>query len=43
MEFQAPTEVYASALSELRSRDVTDAEVLARAEQMLGSDVVARH
>ena len=43
LEFQAPTEMYAAALSELRSRDFTDAEVLARAEQMLGSELVARH
>jgi glyoxylase I family protein len=42
LEFQAPTDVYAAALEELRSRNVSDAEVLARAEQLLGSESVAR-
>jgi catechol 2,3-dioxygenase-like lactoylglutathione lyase family enzyme len=42
LEFQAPTEAYAAALADLRSRDVSDEEVLAVAEQMLGGEVVAR-
>jgi glyoxylase I family protein len=43
LEFQAPSDLYAAALSELHSRDVSDAEVLARAEQLLGAQSVARH
>lgn len=42
LELHAPSAVYAAALAELRSRQVPDAEVLAMAEQLLGSDVVAR-
>jgi glyoxylase I family protein len=42
LELQAPTEVYAAALAELRSRDVPDAEVLAMAEQLIGGEFVAR-
>ena len=42
LELHAPTEMYAAALADLRSREVSDAEVLAMAEQMVGSDLVAR-
>jgi glyoxylase I family protein len=36
LEFHAPTTLYAAALTELRSRDVPDEEVLARAAALLG-------
>ena len=42
LELQAPSEMYAAALSDLRSREYSDAEILAVGEQMLGSDIVAR-
>ena len=42
LELQAPTEAYAAALADLRSREVSDTELLARAEQMLGPEIVAR-
>jgi glyoxylase I family protein len=42
LEFQAPSEIYAAALNDLRSRDVSDAEVLEVARQLLGDEVVAR-
>ena len=35
LEFHAPTALYAAALAELKSREVPDAEVLARAETLL--------
>lgn len=40
LEFQAPTDVYAAAVQDLRSRKVSDAEVLAVAKQLLGPDLV---
>ena len=42
LEFQAPTEMYAAALRDLRSRDVSDAELLAVAEQLVGPEFVPR-
>lgn len=42
LEFQAPSAAYAAAMADLRSREVSDAEVLARAAEMLGEDFVAR-
>jgi catechol 2,3-dioxygenase-like lactoylglutathione lyase family enzyme len=42
LELQAPTEMYAAALADARTRDVSDAEVLAMAEQMLGGELVVR-
>jgi glyoxylase I family protein len=41
LELQAPTPAYAAAVAQLRSREVSDAEILAMAREMLGSDVVA--
>lgn len=43
LEFQAPNEAYSAFLGELRTRDVTDAEVLDRARQVLGAEIVAGH
>jgi glyoxylase I family protein len=40
--FQAPSEIYAAALNELRSRDVSDTEVLDVARQLLGDEFVVR-
>lgn len=40
LELQAPTEAYAAALADLRTRDVPDAEVLAQAAAMLGPELV---
>lgn len=42
LEFQAPTDMYAAALRDLRSRDVSDAELLAMAEQLVGPEFVPR-
>ncbi len=42
LELQAPTELYAAALADLRSRDVPDAEVLAAAAQLVGPEFVPR-
>ena len=42
LEFQAPNAMYAAALADLRSRDVSDSEVLANAAAMVGEDFVAR-
>ena len=42
LEFQAPSAMYAAAVADLRSRDVSDAEVLAAAAEMVGKDLVAR-
>jgi glyoxylase I family protein len=42
LELTASTEQYAAALEQLRTREMSDAEVLAIAEQMLGPEVVAR-
>lgn len=42
LEFQAPSEPYAAALADLRSREVSDEELLARAAEMVGEDMVAR-
>ncbi|HSO63886.1 MAG TPA: VOC family protein [Ornithinibacter sp.] len=38
LEFYAPNEVYSAALTDLRSRDVTDEEVLETAQRLLGDD-----
>jgi catechol 2,3-dioxygenase-like lactoylglutathione lyase family enzyme len=40
LELQAPTELYAAALADLRSRDVPDAEVLAAAAELVGPEFV---
>ncbi|GAB3674262.1 VOC family protein [Angustibacter aerolatus] len=42
LELQAPSQVYAAALAQLREREVPDAEILAIAEQLLGPELVAR-
>ncbi len=42
LELSASTEVYAAAIADLRSREVSDEEVLAIAAQMLGPGVAAR-
>lgn len=42
LELQAPNEMYAAALADARTRDIPDSEVLAMAEQMVGSEFVAR-
>jgi catechol 2,3-dioxygenase-like lactoylglutathione lyase family enzyme len=42
LELTASTEVYAAALQQLRSREMSDEEVLPAAEAMLGPEVVAR-
>jgi glyoxylase I family protein len=42
LEFQAPSAIYAAALAELRSGNLSDAEVLARAAEMVGEEFVAR-
>lgn len=38
LEFHAPNAVYAAALTELSTRDVSDAEVLETAQRLLGDD-----
>ena len=38
LEFYAPNDVYSAALTELRSRDVTDEEVRETAQRLLGDD-----
>lgn len=42
LEFHAPSAPYAAALAELAGRDVPDAEVLARAAELVGEELVAR-
>jgi glyoxylase I family protein len=42
LEFQAPSDMYAAALADLKSRDVSHAELLAQAAEMLGPEMVAR-
>lgn len=42
LEFQAPSTTYAAASAELRSRDVSDSEVLATAAEMVGKHLMAR-
>jgi catechol 2,3-dioxygenase-like lactoylglutathione lyase family enzyme len=41
LEFYAPNEVYSAALTELRTRDVTDEEVRETAQRLLGDDFPA--
>lgn len=42
LEFQAPSDIYAAALSELRGGNLTDAEVRARAAQLGAGELVAQ-
>lgn len=42
LELTASTPEYAAAMAELRSRPMSDEEVLAAAERLLGPDLVAR-
>lgn len=42
LELQAPNAMYAAALADLQSREVSDAEILAVATAMLGPDSVAK-
>ncbi|GAA2736430.1 VOC family protein [Pedococcus aerophilus] len=42
LELQAPSEMYAAALDRMRTQRLSKEEVLAAAEQMLGSEMVAR-
>ena len=42
LELQAPSEMYAAALDRMRTQRLSNEEVLAAAEQMLGADLVPR-
>lgn len=42
LELQAPSELYAAALAVARDRQLSDAEVLAIAERLVGAEFVAR-